>query len=235
MTKFNLKKQEIRKKIYFEKDNILSKIGNDLINSKLDFINKRFGNCLMLDDEIEIKNKKVNHYERHNLLNNMEHKNKYDGIFSNFGAQLPFEDDIDTSLISIYSKLKNNGLFCFNLLGKDTMATLSKIFIEIDESIFNGAHLRFGPYHDISNIIENLNKYKFKEIVVSTDSIELNYKSFYKLRDDLKKFGLSNYYLNKPKYKKEFYIKVDSIFSKIIEKYNYIPVELEIATFTSWK
>tara|TARA_B100000900_G_C20579736_1_gene716977 strand:- start:1976 stop:2323 length:348 start_codon:yes stop_codon:yes gene_type:complete len=115
------------------------------------------------------------------------------------------------------------------------MRTISNIFIEIDENIFDGAYNRFGPFHDVSIIIEKLNKYNFKEIVVSTDFIEVNYSSLNKIRNDFKKIGISNYYKNNPKFKKEFYTKTYSVFSKIIEKYEYIPVEFEIATFTAWK
>ena len=68
-------------------------------------------------------------------------------------------------------------------------------------------------------------------------SYELSYQTEIQpcLREDFKEFGISNYNVNVPKFKKEFLIKTYSIFNKIIEKYNHIPVEFEIATFTSWK
>ena len=142
---------------------------------------------------------------------------------------------MDECLKSVYKILENDGLFCFNILTENSMRTIRKIFIEIDESIFDGAFNRFGPFHDISTIIESLNYNKFKEIVVGTEFIEINYRSFDKIRDDFREFGISNYYKNVPKFKKDLLVKTYSVFSKIINKYKYIPVEYEIATFTSWK
>ena len=235
MNKFNLKKKRHRTKVYQKKDNILSKTGADLIRNKLQFINKKFEKSLFLDDINYFRNEKLNQIDLCNFEKINENNNKYEGIFSNFSTQINFAINLDLSLITIYNKLLSDGLFCFNLLTPNSMITIKKVFMEIDENIFNGVFNRFGPFHDIPEIIEKLNQNNFKEIVVSTEIIELNYKSFDILRKDFKEFGISNYYNNVPRFKKEFLTKTYSIFAKIIEKHNHIPVEFEIATFTSWK
>ena len=136
---------------------------------------------------------------------------------------------------NIYEVLNKDGYFCFNLLTSNSFTTLQKIFLEIDDHIFNGAQLRFGPFHDISNVISALNDNNFKEVVVSTESLEINYNSLNKIRKDFKEFGISNYYREKSKSNKNFYKKTTSLFKELVAKHDYIPVEIEISTFTSWK
>ena len=235
MNEFNLKKKQNRTKAFQKKDNILSQTGFDLIKNKLQLINKKFEKSLFLDDIIDFRSEKLNQIDLCNFEKINKNNNKYDGIFSNFSTQINFAINLDFSLLAIYNKLLKDGLFCFNLLTPNSMRTIKNIFMEIDENVFNGVLNRFGPFHDIPEVIEKLNQNNFKEIVVGTEIIELNYGSFDKLREDFKEFGISNYNVNVPKFKKEFLIKTYSIFNKIIEKYNYIPVEFEIATFTSWK
>jgi hypothetical protein len=235
MQKFNLKKRQNRKNLYRNKNNLLFHTGSQLINDKLKFIKKDLISCLFLDDAFNLSGKEVSHVDTCDIKNIKKSKSEYSSILSNFSTQIEFSSNLDDCLISIYNKLDKDGLFCFNVLTPNSMKTLNKIFIEIDESIFKGSYNRFGPFHDVSLIIEKLNLHNFKDIVVGIDLLELNYKSFTKLRQDFREFGISNYYNEIPKFKKEFLIKSNSIFSKIIEKYNHISVEFEIATFTSWK
>ena len=52
MNKFNLKKRNVRRKAYFDKNNLLTKNGSDLINDKLKFMSKKIENCLILDEDL---------------------------------------------------------------------------------------------------------------------------------------------------------------------------------------
>ncbi len=235
MTQFNLKKKRNQKKLYPHEENILLNTGEKLINDKLKFIKKDFFTCLFLGEVFEFQRKNITQKDVCDVNKIDIIDGKYSGIFSNFSTQILFASNLDDSLVSIYNKLEKNGLYCFNLLTINSMKTISKIFIEIDETIYDGAYNRFGPFHDVSLIIERLNYHKFKEIVVGTEFIEINYNSFDKLRKDFKGFGITSYHKNIPKFKKEFLTKSYSVFSKIIEKYEYIPIEFEIATFTTWK
>ena len=115
------------------------------------------------------------------------------------------------------------------------MRTLQNIFLEIDEKIHGGAYRRFGPFLETSELIDDMNKNKFQDVVVGIDNLEINYSSLSKLRSDFKKFGISNYFNEKYKFKKDFLSLTNKIFSKLVEKHKYIPLEIEIATFTSWK
>ncbi len=234
MDNFNLKKKESRKKLFFKKNNILSKFGEDLLCSKLNFIKSYPLNIIQFGESFNINefNSKIR------IFNNFDEFSKNqktsDAFLSNFSLQiyLAYEKNI---IEHIYNSLNKNGLFCFNLITNNSFITLKNFFYEIDENLFQGSYRRFGPFHNIGNTIEKLNKYNFNETVVSTEKIELNYSSLKKMRKDFKEFGISNYYKDKIKFKKEFYIKTNRVFEKIIKKNSYFPIELEIATFTTWK
>ena len=234
MTHFNLKKKQSRKKLFFKKNNILSKLGEELLNSKLNFIKSSPIKIIQFGESFNINNfnKKIILFENSDEL--IKNQTITDAFLSNFGLQiyLAYEKNL---IKHIFRSLNNNGLLCFNLVTNNSFITLKNFFYEIDENIFQGSYQRFGPFHDIQNIIEVLNKNNFKEIVVSTENIELNYNSLKKMRTEFKEFGISNYYKDKIKFKKDFYIKTNHVFEKIIKKNSYFPIELEIATFTAWK
>ena len=73
MNKFNLKKRNVRRKEYFDKNNFLTKNGSDLINDKLKFISKKIENCLIVDedfclDEYNFTNTKIHYYYLRKLI-----------------------------------------------------------------------------------------------------------------------------------------------------------------------
>lgn len=234
MEYFNLKKKEIRKKLFYKKNNILSNFGEELIKSKLKLIKHKPMNIIQLGERLNINllNQKINLYKSIDEL--FKNQKEFDAILSNFDMQLYLVSN-DNIIGQIYKSLHNNGLLCFNLITENSFITLRKFFYEIDESVFLGSYRRFGPFHSIQNIIANLKNNNFKETVVSTEKLELNYNSLEKMRADFREFGISNYYPDKIKFKKKFYLKSKEIFDLLISKNSYFPIEIEIATFTSWK
>ncbi len=235
MIKFNLKKKKARRNLHFNINNIIFKTGCDLINNKIQFINKNLSDVLIIDEFCEdCLNKKLINVDKINLTE-VINKKTYDCILSNFFLQIPFFTNLETTLNLIFNKLNKDGLFCFNLLTPKSMKTLKNIFLEIDENIYNGSFSRFGPFHDIPIMIENLSKKKFIDTVVSTEYLELNYDSLNKIRSDFREFGIINISRETPLFEREFLNKSKSVFSKIFNKFDHIPVEIEIATFTSWK
>ena len=234
MTQFNLKKKKSRESFFYKKNNIISKIGTKLIFDKLKFINKKLNMVLVLDGTLKKNHPKFLNYEYFEF-DRIKKTNLYDGIISNFGIHIPLAQDTERNFSTIRDHLNDDGFFCFNLITINSMTTLRRIFTEIDEVVFKGAYNRFGPFHEVPNIIESLNKHNFKDVVVSTELIELNYESLLKLRSDFKEFGMINIYDQSQKFKRDFLNKTELLFAKIVEKHKYIPVEIEIATFTSWK
>ncbi len=235
MNEFNLKKRSARRKAYFDKNNLLAKNGSDLISHKLNFMSKKIENCLIPDEDLYIDVSNFNNAKIININEINEVEGKFDAVLSNFSLQIPLFLNSNDLFNKILSKLNDNSLFCFNTITSNSMRTLQNIFFEIDEKIFDGVYKRFGPFLETSKLIEDLNNKKFQDVVVGIDTLEINYRSLNKLRSDFRKFGISNYYNKKYKFKKDFLILTNKIFSKLVENHKYIPLELEIATFTAWK
>ena len=235
MSEFNLKKKNARRDAYFDKSNFLSKNGSRLINNNLNYMSKKFEKCLILDQNLIINMKKFNYSEVSDINTMSTVEEKFDSVLSNFDLQIPLSINSKNVLDKIILKLNKNGLFCFNTITINSMKTLQNIFIEIDEKIYGGAYRRFGPFLDTSKLIEDLRISNFKDVVVGMDTLEINYSTFDMLRSDFRKFGISNYFNKDYIFKKEFLKLTNKIFSKIIDNHQYIPLELEIATFTSWK
>ena len=235
MNEFNLKKRNIRRKAYFDKNNLIAKNGSDLINDKLKFMSKKIENCLILDEDNSMDVTNLNNSKIIDIKDIAIVEGKFDAVLSNFSLQIPLFLNSSDVLNKILSKLNDNSLFCFNTITSNSMRTLQNIFLEIDEKIFGGVYRRFGPFLETTKLIEDLNKSKYKDVVVGIDNLEINYSSLNKIRSDFRKFGISNFFNEKHRFKKDFLKSTNNLFSKLIDNHKYIPLEIEIATFTSWK
>ena len=235
MNEFNLKKKNMRREAHFDKSNLLTKNGSNLITNKLKFISRKLDNYLILDKDINLDLNNLNNSEIADIDDISLVKGKFDAVISNFSLQIPLFTDSTDVFNKILTKLNENSLFCFNIITINSMRTLQNIFFEIDEKIYGGAYRRFGPFLETSKLIEDLNKNKFQDVVVGIETLELNYKSLTKLRSDFRKFGIYNYFKEKYKFKKDFLNLTNKIFKKLVDNHEYIPLEIEIATFTSWK
>ena len=235
MFEFNLKKKQARKELYFKKNNFVTELGIELINKKTDLILHKPNSSILFDERLKINDSSINNFMINDISLIFERKKKVDALICNFDLQIPLVNNAQNFYKNIYAILNKNGFFCFNLLTLNSFTTLQKIFLEIDDHVFDGAQLRFGPFHNISNVITDLNNNNFKEVVVSTENIIVNYKSLNKIRKDFKELGISNYYGEKSRTNKNFYKKTTTLFKELVAKHDYIPVEIEISTFTSWK
>ncbi len=235
MNEFNLKKRNVRRRAYFDKNNLLAKNGSSLINDKLKLMSKKIDNCLILDEDFNIDLSNFNNTKVINISDISLVDGKYDAVISNFSLQIPLFLNSNDIFNKVISKLNDNSLFCFNTITTNSMRTLQNIFLEIDEKIFDGVYRRFGPFLETTKLIEDLNKSKYKDVVVGIDNLEINYSSLSKIRSDFKKFGISNFFNEKHRFKKDFLKLTNKLFSKLIDNHKYIPLEIEIATFTSWK
>ena len=235
MNEFNLKKRDIRRKAYFDKNNLIAKNGSDLINDKLKFMSKKIENCLILDEDLCIEESNFTNTKIININDIDVVEGKFDAAISNFSLQIPLFLNSSDIFNKILSKLNDNSLFCFNIITSNSMRTLQNIFLEIDEKIFGGVYRRFGPFLETTKLIEDLNKSKYKDVVVGIENLEINYSSLNKIRSDFRKFGISNFFNERHRFKKDFLKLTNNLFSKLIDNHKYIPLEIEIATFTSWK
>ena len=205
MLEFNLKKKQARKELYYKKNNFVTELGIELINKKTDLILHKPNSSILFDERLKVKDFSNNDFIINDINLVFDREKKVDALICNFDLQILLVNNAQNIYKNIYKILNKNGFFCFNLLTLNSFTTLQKIFLEIDDHVFNGAQLRFGPFHNISNIISELNDNKFKEVVVSTENIEVNYKSLDKIRKDFKELGISNYYKEKSRTNKKFY------------------------------
>ena len=56
MDYFNLKKKESRQKLFYKKNNILSNLGEELLNSKLKYIKAEPVNIIQFGESFNVKN-----------------------------------------------------------------------------------------------------------------------------------------------------------------------------------
>ena len=189
MNEFNLKKRNIRREAYFDKNNLIAKNGSDLINDKLKFMSKKIENCLILDEDLCIEEFNFTNSNIININDISVVEGKFDAAISNFSLQIPLFLNSNDIFNKIISKLNDNSLFCFNTITSNSMRTLQNIFLEIDEKIFGGVYRRFGPFLETTKLIEDLNKSKYKDVVVGIDNLEINYSSLNKLEVILESLG----------------------------------------------
>ena len=221
MNKFNLKKIDSRKKLYFKNDNFIYRHGENLISDKLKFLKKKPQKSIVIGNDINLKDILNNPFNYEEIEDISKLENSIDGIISNFNFQLKILTEEKNLFYELYKLLKKDGFLCFNLLTKGSMETLEKMFIDIDINLFGGAYERFRPFHEIQDIIDRLSKNNFRDIVVGVDDLEIQYNSLVKLRTDFKDLGTSNFYKNEYIFKRNFLKKVKLIFDKIIKKYEY--------------
>ena len=235
MNEFNLKKRNARRKAFFDKNNLLAKNGSNLINDKLKFMSQKIEKFLILDEDLSMDVSNFTNTKIVNINDIGAVEGRFDAVISNFSLQIPLFLNSNDIFNRILSKLNDNSLLCFNTITSNSMRTLQNIFLEIDQKIFGGVYRRFGPFLETTKLIEDLNKNKYKDVVVGIDNLEINYSSLNKIRSDLRKFGISNFFNEKHRFKKDFLKLTNDLFSKLIDNHKYIPLEIEIATFTSWK
>ena len=103
MTQFNLKKKKSRERFFFDKNNIISEIGNELIFDKVSFIKKDLNQVLVIDNYELKDHPKILNYQ-YSEFEEVGEKNSFDGILSNFKVAI-FIDFLSLLSINTWSKL----------------------------------------------------------------------------------------------------------------------------------
>ena len=88
MNEFNLKKKNMRREAHFDKSNLLTKNGSDLIANKFKFISKKLDNYLILDEDIILDFINHNNSEITDINNISLVEGKFDAVISNFSLQI---------------------------------------------------------------------------------------------------------------------------------------------------
>ena len=111
MNEFNLKKRNVRRRAYFDKNNLLAKNGSSLINDKLKLISKKIDNCLILDEDFNVDLSNFNNTKVINISDISLVDGRFDAVISNFSLQIPLFLNSNDIFNKIISKLNDNSLF----------------------------------------------------------------------------------------------------------------------------
>jgi SAM-dependent methyltransferase len=207
-------------KIYYE---ILSKF-NQIDYHNIDISKKNLENNLtntrsiLLDhDKWEINNK------------------KFDLIISNFYLHLT--NNFDLLLKNINRTLSNKGFFIAAIPGINCFHELKNSMMLADIEIYGGMYRRFMEAFSVDIISSLLKKNNFKIPVIEVDTLQLRYKKFSSLLQDVRCLGNSNIYVDRKKLfeRKTYFKKVEEIYSKKYSNNNLFILQLEILYITAWK
>jgi SAM-dependent methyltransferase len=237
----NLRCKEINSKNEFIFD-----IYNDRIIDSLDIINLNFKNILILGDHgIKIRefiDKKFNNssitlYDsKKNNFDLDECKLKgeeYDLIISNF--YLFLSDDFNNILKKIITSLTPNGFFIATLPTRENFNSLKFSMIKTDVDFYGGAYNRFNKFMDLSKIIELLKTNNFKIPLINLENINLEYKKFNNLLNDIRSMNLSYYSKDKKKIfeKKMYFKKLEKNYKKDLN--NNFVISTNFYIISGWK
>ena len=204
--------------------NFLFKKISNLIGDKLNELNNKYENILLLSSDCDEAFTSVTEKNFKNLLfvspynellkkiefdkNNIQ---KIEGHFEN----LPLENgkfdliinnlclhsinDKHNHLKKLYDLLTKDGLFLCNFFGEKTLFELKTSLFQADEKIFNGIFMRLPTNLKMVEISDLLSQIGFKELVSEKISYKIYYNHVRKLLEDLKGIGESSYFKKRKK------------------------------------
>ena len=124
-------------------------------------------------------------------------ENEFDLIISNF--YLNICEDLKKILSKIMKSLLPNGFFLATLPGPENFSLLRSAMMKTDIQLYGGTYNRFNRAPELHTIIDLLKKNNFKIPLVDYETIDLTYKQFNKLLNDVRSMNLSYYQKDKKK------------------------------------
>ena len=139
---------------------------------------------------------------------------EFDLIISNF--YLNICEDLKKILSKIMKSLLPNGFFLATLPSQENFSLLRSAMIKTDMQLYGGTYNRFNRTPELHTIIDLLKKNNFKIPLVDYETIDLTYKQFHKLLNDVRSMNLSYYQLDKKNTfeKKSYFSKLEGNFEK---------------------
>ena len=185
-----------------------------------------------------------------NLLNNNPYPNKieldeeninleansFDIVIANFA--LHNINSPSAVFKNIYNILKPNGTFILTIPISGTLEKLSEALFEAEMKLFSGVSPRVHPFTDVKTLGNMVQSAGFEQITVDKDKIEIMYKSFNKIFEDLRNSAQTNILSGRSKkyVGKNFFKEVENIYSKNIDAQSgCYPVIVEFANLIAWK
>lgn len=145
---------------------------------------------------------------------------EFDLIISNF--YLNICEDLKTILSKIMKSLLPNGFFLATLPSPENFSLLRSAMMKTDMQLYGGTYNRFNRAPELHTIIDLLKKNNFKIPLVDYETIDLTYKQFNKLLNDVRSMNLSYYQKDKKNTfeKKSYFSKLEGNFEKENDHFN---------------
>ena len=145
---------------------------------------------------------------------------EFDLIISNF--YLNICEDLKKILSKIMKSLLPNGFFLATLPGPENFSLLRSAMMKTDIQLYGGTYNRFNRAPELHTIIDLLKKNNFKIPLVDYETIDLTYKQFNKLLNDVRSMNLSYYQKDKKNTfeKKSYFSKLEGNFEKENDHFN---------------
>ena len=236
----NLRCKEIN-----NKNNFILDLYNERIIDSLDVINIKFKKILILGDQgseiykyiqKRFKEAQVKVYDIKTIYSKSDldiikksnidldfwvpQEKEFDLIISNF--YLNICEDLNKLLSKIMKSLLPNGFFLATLPSPENFSLLRSAMMQTDIQLYGGAYNRFNRTPELHTIIDLLKKNNFKIPLVDYETINLTYKQFNKLLNDVRSMNLSYYQKDKKNTfeKKSYFSKLEGNFEKENDHYN---------------
>ena len=145
---------------------------------------------------------------------------EFDLIISNF--YLNICEDLKKILSKIMKSLLPNGFFLATLPSPENFSLLRSAMMKTDMQLYGGTYNRFNRAPELHTIIDLLKKNNFKIPLVDYETIDLTYKQFSKLLNDVRSMNLSYYQKDKKNTfeKKSYFSKLEGNFEKENDHFN---------------
>ena len=145
---------------------------------------------------------------------------EFDLIISNF--YLNICEDLKKIMLKIMKSLLPNGFFLATLPSPENFSLLRSAMMKTDMQLYGGTYNRFNRAPELHTIIDLLKKNNFKIPLVDYETIDLTYKQFNKLLNDVRSMNLSYYQKDKKNTfeKKSYFSKLEGNFEKENDHFN---------------
>ena len=248
----NLRCKEIN-----NKNDFIFDLYNERIIDSIDVINIKFKKILILGDqgseiykyihkrfkEAQVKVYDIKYKYSKSDLGNIKKSNididfwvpqekEFDLIISNF--YLNICEDLKKILSKIMKSLLPNGFFLATLPSPENFSFLRSAMMKTDMQLYGGTYNRFNRAPELHTIIDLLKKNNFKIPLVDYETIDLTYKQFKKLLNDVRSMNLSYYQKDKKNTfeKKSYFSKLEDNFEKENDHFN---LESNFYIISGWK
>ena len=236
----NLRSKEIN-----NKNDFIFDLYNERIIDSLDVINIKFKKILILGDQgstiykyihKRFKEAQVKVYDIKTEFSKSDldiikksnvdidfwdpQEKEFDLIISNF--YLNICEDLKKILSKIMKSLLPNGFFLATLPSPENFSLLRSAMMKTDMQLYGGTYNRFNRAPELHTIIDLLKKNNFKIPLVDYETIDLTYKQFNKLLNDVRSMNLSYYQKDKKNTfeKKSYFSKLEGNFEKENDHFN---------------